>query len=103
MAFAWILNSIQYLKLLRKKPKKFYSPLLKIHYISHLLILNIKAFGPQKLNLNIFDCCGASEPEASERSSNLIRAVGSKKQIFSVAWDCGRAQMCAQLPQIGLS
>ena len=45
----------------------------------------------------------ASEPEASERSSSLIRAVGSKKQIFSVAWDCGRAQMCAQLPQIGLS
>ena len=47
-------------------------------------------------------CCGASEPEASERSSSLIRAVGSKKQIFSVAWDCGRAQMCAQHPQIGL-
>jgi hypothetical protein len=27
-------------------------------------------------------CCGASEPEASERSSRLICAVGSKKADF---------------------
>ena len=28
------------------------------------------------------DCCGASEPEASERSSSLIDAVGSQKVNF---------------------
>ena len=29
-----------------------------------------------------FNCCGASEPEASERSSSLIDAVGSQKVNF---------------------
>ena len=29
-----------------------------------------------------YHCCGASEPEASERSSSLIGAVGSQKVNF---------------------
>ena len=70
------------------------------HHYKNRIVQDWKTFNPKKVYYN---CCGASEPEASERSSSLIRAVGSKKQIFSVAWDCGRAQMCAQLPQIGLS
>ena len=55
-------------------------------------------FLQQVINIinSMYYCCGASEPEASERSSSLICAVGSKKQIFSVAWNCGRAHLYAQ-------
>ena len=46
------------------------------------------------------NCCGASEPETSERSSSLIDVVGSQKVIFSVALDSGRAHfVCAVVHQ----
>ena len=38
--------------------------------------------GDESNRFKIYSCCGASEPEASERSSSLIGAVGSQKVNF---------------------
>ena len=35
-----------------------------------------------KVDQKYYNCCGASEPEASKRSSSLIGAVGSQKVNF---------------------
>ena len=42
-------------------------------------------------------CCGASEPEASKRSSRLICSAGSQKVDFSVAMNSSHARGYAQL------
>ena len=57
--------------------------------------MSLTGFTPQ-LKRDIRD--EANKLEANERSSILICAVGSKKQIFRVEGHCGCAQLCAHRP-----
>ena len=53
------------------------------------------------LTRSLHGCCGANEPEASERSSSLIDAVSSQKVNFQRRfgfWSCAfRTRSCSQI------